>query len=70
MLSLQEKEASLQELQVFNKENKKGKKGKKKAEGESIGKKEELNTIKDDSGNEEGDILLTSGVEMAALVTT
>ena len=31
---------------------------------------EEVNALSEDSGNEEGDILLTSSEEMAALITT
>ena len=52
----------------FKKENEKDKKGKKK-EGESIGK-DEVNTIRDDSGSEEGDILFVSKVKPSVLVAT
>ena len=53
----------------FKKENEKDKKGKKKAKGESNGK-EEVNTIRDDSGSEEGDILFTSKVKLLVLAAT
>ena len=55
---------------MFKKEKKKDKKGKKKAKGDSNGKKEEVNIIKNDSGSEEGDILFTSIVEPSFLVAT
>ena len=53
----------------FKKENEKDKKGKKKADGKSSGK-EEVNTIRDDSGSEEGDILFTSKVKLSVSVAT
>ena len=53
----------------FKKENEKDRKGKKKTKGKASGK-DEVNTIRDDSGSEEGDILLTSKVEPSKLVTT
>ena len=52
----------------FKKENEKDKKGKKK-EGESSGK-DKVNTIRDDSGSEEGDILFVSKVKPSVLVAT
>ena len=52
----------------FKKENEKDKKGKKK-EGESSGK-DEVNTIRDDSGSEEGDILFVTKVKPSVLVAT
>ena len=54
----------------FKKENKKCKKGKKKVGEESNGKKDKVNTISEDSGSEEGDILFTSKVEPSVLVAT
>ena len=54
----------------FKKENEKEKKGKKKIKGNFSGK-DEVNTIRNDSGSsEEGDILLTSKVELSVLVAT
>ena len=54
---------------LFKKQNEKDKKGKKKAKGESNGK-EEVNTMRDDSGSEEGDVLFTSKVKLSVLVAT
>ena len=68
MLSLWEEGSHEEELRSFKKDNEKDKKGKKK-EGESSGK-DELNTIRDDSGNEYGDILFVSKVKPSVLAAT
>ena len=52
----------------FKKDNEKDKKGKKK-EGESSGK-DEVNTIRNVSGSEDGDILFVSEVKPSVLVAT